>query len=223
MTKCYVCNRKASKLSNLSFHRFPNDEESKQKWLDIIGKSESISKRSTVCSLHFTEDCFRYGLVYGMRRLKEGSNPSIYLNETPDETEILNKLHTSSVSQTLDEVVNKFRIDEFKKSNSDDENSDVVQSPKLKAQTKRSLKRNEFNAPRTKISVNLTWDEIISGPDGGKKYWEHTQRELIAKKKRIKTLELTLRRMREKLLNVQTSIKELKENPYVAVYVENDK
>lgn len=93
-------------------------------------------KRSTVCSIHFTEDCFRYGLVYGMRRLKEGSIPSLFLNETSADTIMLNKLHKTSVSQTLDEVINKFRYE-----NTDDEESDEHSVTFLPVKLKTNHKR----------------------------------------------------------------------------------
>lgn len=83
--------------------------------------------------------------------------------------------------------------------------------------------KEESSAPKREIKLNLTWDKIISAPGGGRRYWEYAQGELITRKKRIKTLELTLQRMKQKLLNVQATICELKDNPYVAVYVQGDK
>ncbi|CAH0399626.1 unnamed protein product [Chilo suppressalis] len=59
---------------------FPSNEELKLKWLDILGKSNvSVGKRTALCSTHFEEHCFRYGLVNGTRILRDGSLPTLNL------------------------------------------------------------------------------------------------------------------------------------------------
>ena len=99
----------------------------REKWLEIIGKNDlPPGKRTTVCSLHFTEDCFRYGLVYGMRRIKEDAIPSLYLQETEEESEMLNQLHRSSVNETLEEVINNCHTENSEASGVDGNSARVL-------------------------------------------------------------------------------------------------
>ncbi|XP_045782988.1 uncharacterized protein LOC123879365 [Maniola jurtina] len=82
---CYICKWRADKLPRRSFHKFPYDEAEKQKWLDIIGKSNvSLGKRTSICSIHFDKTCFRYGLVNGRELLRQGSLPTIQLTRPPE-------------------------------------------------------------------------------------------------------------------------------------------
>ncbi|XP_034838741.1 THAP domain-containing protein 1-like [Maniola hyperantus] len=82
---CYICKWRADKLPRRSFHKFPYDEAEKQKWLDIIGKGDvSLGKRTSICSIHFDQTCFRYGLVNGRELLRQGSLPTIQLSRPPE-------------------------------------------------------------------------------------------------------------------------------------------
>ncbi|CAH0728571.1 unnamed protein product, partial [Brenthis ino] len=79
---CFLCKWRSDKHPQRSYHKFPSNNELKQKWLDILGKSNvSVGTRTTLCCLHFKEDCFRYGLVYGRKVLKDGSLPTLYLTK----------------------------------------------------------------------------------------------------------------------------------------------
>lgn len=77
---CLVCKYRGDQIPRRSFHRVPPNEEQRKKWLEILGKSnDGVGSRAIICSRHFEESCFRYGLIYGRRLLKEGSLPSLYL------------------------------------------------------------------------------------------------------------------------------------------------
>ena len=59
-----------------------------------------------ICSLHFTPDCFRYSIVKGKRFLKEGSCPSINLENKQEKdcnTKTVVLEGTPSVSTLIDE------------------------------------------------------------------------------------------------------------------------
>ncbi|XP_018365043.1 PREDICTED: THAP domain-containing protein 1-like [Trachymyrmex cornetzi] len=75
---CWVCKWRGDKEPKRSFHKFPSCENERKKWKHILGINVVLGARTTICSLHFTEDCFHYG-VHGRRLLKEGSFPSLYL------------------------------------------------------------------------------------------------------------------------------------------------
>lgn len=81
MVYCCVpfCKSKRGKAVGVSFHEFPTTTI-RQKWLKAIrrrGTTTAIwcpSDRSTVCSLHFTDDNYRPGLK--LKRLKTDAVPS---------------------------------------------------------------------------------------------------------------------------------------------------
>ncbi|XP_030033898.2 uncharacterized protein LOC115450068 isoform X3 [Manduca sexta] len=83
---CFLCKWRGDKFPRRSYHKFPSNAEMRQKWLDIMGKSNvSIGVRTSLCSIHFDEDCFRYGLVNGRRILKDGSIPTLHLTNDKQE------------------------------------------------------------------------------------------------------------------------------------------
>lgn len=62
----------------------------KQKWLNIIGKSEAcIGSLTSLCGLHFEEDCFLRELVNGRIALKDGSLPTLHLGNNRKENQNL--------------------------------------------------------------------------------------------------------------------------------------
>ncbi|XP_050672060.1 uncharacterized protein LOC126970216 isoform X7 [Leptidea sinapis] len=80
VNRCFLCKWRTDKYPQRSFHKFPSNNELRQKWLDILGKSNvDIGRRTSLCNLHFEDDCFRIGLVYGRRVLKKGSLPTLHL------------------------------------------------------------------------------------------------------------------------------------------------
>ncbi|XP_008548282.2 uncharacterized protein LOC103571775 isoform X1 [Microplitis demolitor] len=81
---CFVCKWRGDREPRRSFHKFPADINERQKWLDIIGSNKSVGKRTSLCSIHFENNCFRYGSVVGRKILNTGSLPSLYLTKTPD-------------------------------------------------------------------------------------------------------------------------------------------
>ena len=75
---------KKTKGSDISYHRFPNDQQMRRTWLRWI-RRENLSKANScyACSAHFTPDCFEGPLkeLFGMKgkkTLKPGSVPSIF-------------------------------------------------------------------------------------------------------------------------------------------------
>ncbi|XP_018371877.1 PREDICTED: THAP domain-containing protein 2-like [Trachymyrmex cornetzi] len=76
---CWVCKWRGDKEPKRSFHRFPSNENQRKKWEHILGINNVVlGARTTICSLHFTENCFHYS-VDGKRLIKEGSFPSLHL------------------------------------------------------------------------------------------------------------------------------------------------
>lgn len=70
--------------------------------MDILGKSNvSIGTRTTLCCLHFEEDCFRYGLVYGRKVLKDGSLPTLYLTKGDRKGQTIKSIDLKSPIESL--------------------------------------------------------------------------------------------------------------------------
>ncbi|XP_075554850.1 uncharacterized protein LOC142587600 isoform X5 [Dermacentor variabilis] len=75
---------------NVVFHYFPSDDDLRKAWTEFVqavrGASWTPGRRSQVCSLHFSSDCYLYNMQYcadfGLptRRnyLKKGSVPTLY-------------------------------------------------------------------------------------------------------------------------------------------------
>ena len=85
MVYCCVpfCKNEECKVTGVSFHQFPNNEELREKWLKAISRQGTEknskwqpSKKSVVCSKHFENYCF--SISTKNRRLLPNSIPSIF-------------------------------------------------------------------------------------------------------------------------------------------------
>ena len=72
VTSCCVphCTNRSSKISSISFHRFPlSNKALSQKWLNNIKrKNFNPSRSSFVCAAHFTEQDFKSDLTYSKKK-----------------------------------------------------------------------------------------------------------------------------------------------------------
>ncbi|CAH2217758.1 jg3142, partial [Pararge aegeria aegeria] len=69
--------------NGITFHRFPSNPETKEKWTTATGRGPvwRPGKRSTVCSVHFTDNQFRPRL--NSRRLFDWAVPTLQLPVIP--------------------------------------------------------------------------------------------------------------------------------------------
>ncbi|XP_049526754.1 THAP domain-containing protein 10 isoform X2 [Dermacentor silvarum] len=75
---------------NVVFHYFPSDDDQRKAWTEFVqavrGTSWMPGRRSQVCSLHFSSDCYVYNMQYcadfGLptrrKYLNKGSVPTLY-------------------------------------------------------------------------------------------------------------------------------------------------
>ena len=84
------------------------------------------------------------------------------------------------------------------------------------------MKEESGVVKKKKLQLKLTWEQILCAPCGGKKYWESAQLELNRRKRQVECLQHTIRRTKKKLVELQTTINDLKENPFVAVYIQEE-
>ena len=68
MSNCSVAScrnyRRSTALNkkDISYHRFPKNEDIRQKWLKAVQPSKPITENHYVCSVHFLEDDFERNL-----------------------------------------------------------------------------------------------------------------------------------------------------------------
>lgn len=73
---CSNSGRKPDCIGKISFHRFPiNDPILLKKWMINIKRDFVPTKHSSLCSLHFEDDCFVYNKC-GRRSLKTDALPT---------------------------------------------------------------------------------------------------------------------------------------------------
>lgn len=75
----YVLCQPSQNLYNV--YRIPTDEQMRNKWFSIIGRTVSY-KGARVCSDHFTENDFHEMSLYSrIRRLKSTAIPSVFIKQ----------------------------------------------------------------------------------------------------------------------------------------------
>ena len=74
--------------TGVRLHRFPKDEQQRQKWADLCNRRTPISANSRICSLHFMDSDYEKNLMYELLgipvpkntvRLKDGALPTLRL------------------------------------------------------------------------------------------------------------------------------------------------
>ncbi|XP_044752970.1 uncharacterized protein LOC123312543 isoform X2 [Coccinella septempunctata] len=93
MPQCAIltCNNthRRTKGGNVRYHRFPGDNKTRMRWIELCGKTVSNSSTARVCSHHFSKVCYERDVQHELLglpsrcRLKKGAVPDINL---PDQT-----------------------------------------------------------------------------------------------------------------------------------------
>lgn len=84
-----------TKGGNVRYHRFPGDDETRLRWIDVCGKTVSNSATARVCSHHFSQACYERDVPHELLglpsrcRLKKGAIPDINLPFGPSKEDIL--------------------------------------------------------------------------------------------------------------------------------------
>ncbi|XP_043483301.1 uncharacterized protein LOC122511846 [Leptopilina heterotoma] len=74
---CIVCKGKAEGRPELMFHKFPKNEDLRKIWMRNMNIERELSKSSRLCSIHFSQKCFKPTFYTGNPRLIEGAIPTI--------------------------------------------------------------------------------------------------------------------------------------------------
>lgn len=83
MLICIVCKYKKSLTDSVSFYQFPKNDDIRQQWIAAIGLENlatQLKKSSQLCSQHFEDDCFFYKLGGDKKRrfIKSDAVPIIF-------------------------------------------------------------------------------------------------------------------------------------------------
>ena len=61
----FGCYSSYHKKENITFHKFPKDEELKRQWIQLCKRADQINvKNARVCSLHFEPAAYKRNLMY---------------------------------------------------------------------------------------------------------------------------------------------------------------
>uniref|UniRef100_A0A1B6DLM1 THAP-type domain-containing protein n=1 Tax=Clastoptera arizonana TaxID=38151 RepID=A0A1B6DLM1_9HEMI len=115
------CNNSTkNNIANLSFHRFPKDDDLRKRWVKSMNRDNSsqIHKYSFLCSNHFEPSCL-IKWNNGITNLKHGSVPTIFSIESKTTEVITVNEAFTFVGIKVEESENQ--IDSSKETNSDKE------------------------------------------------------------------------------------------------------
>ena len=89
------CSNQSNNNNNVSYHKLPKNEITKNAWIHFIGRKE-LPKGGAICEEHFTEDCFdpshdlKLKLMPGSTRIKRklitNAIPTIFKHRSKPES-----------------------------------------------------------------------------------------------------------------------------------------
>ena len=96
-TTCCVlqCTSNTVKNKNLSFHQFPVEFKTKEKWLDLLGIQKQPLKSLKVCSLHFP------GEKKVLNALPTAAMPSYRQTKSSSQMRMSSKYNTKSLKLSM--------------------------------------------------------------------------------------------------------------------------
>ncbi|KAM0732427.1 hypothetical protein ACS0PU_001969 [Formica fusca] len=146
VTSCCLCSKECIPFNpQRSFHRIPTDEQIRNKWFSIIGRTVSY-KGARVCSDHFTEnDFYKVNLYSRIRRLKSTAIPSVYIKQ--------NRKDKKKESSTLQET--NMNVSEIDESQNDSEIESQNEKDAIYDNTKNCEVNNTKNDVESKKSENV--------------------------------------------------------------------
>uniref|UniRef100_A0A2S2NTZ3 THAP domain-containing protein 2 n=1 Tax=Schizaphis graminum TaxID=13262 RepID=A0A2S2NTZ3_SCHGA len=228
MPSCFICGRSRngkSNVKNITFHKFPNNERIREKWLNFVRENNlltnKITKFSVICSSHFDEKNF---INYKRTRLLEkeavpyiiisrakyakvncpefATIPSTSTNEVKTCTSNNSKMSVQSNIKTLVKVSNNIQVDGIipfdECSHNDSTTVNIIQQS-----VKKNVKSSyiEASKPNETDTPNRTFlKHGISALSS----------ELLIKSKKLKLLSQTVRRQRKKIASMKQILLQLK-------------
>ncbi|XP_022823585.1 THAP domain-containing protein 1-like isoform X1 [Spodoptera litura] len=223
--KCCIkgCGMKYDKASGISLHKFPQNEELCQKWLERIG-FENMNpelKVPKVCSRHFPESDFNRTL--GVIRLRDDVVPSIHLvpsKKTHEpalyEIETVNEdaVSTSSIESQPTLPVEHIYIRSEKPSKKTHEPALYeIENVKEEAVSTTSIE----SQPTLPVDHIYIRSEKVQHQPSNLQKNERIQEICIKQRKEIKKLRQRIRRQDQKILKMENIINDLKKRGIIII------
>lgn len=202
---CFLCKWRSDKEPRRSFHQFPVKTNERQHWLDIMGQSNAvIGNRASICMVHFEDNCFRYGLIYGRKYLKAGSCPSLHLvrKEEKENTSAVSSMDVSYSEPSMNTIQQNYTNKTAAKSELS--TVSVQQNYTNKTATKRIGELSESEIPKKKMSLETlpqSFDVLIK--------LQYLENKVKEQKKTISLLKRQICRLKKGRLTMKAHLQKL--------------
>ncbi|XP_044732064.1 uncharacterized protein LOC123294931 [Chrysoperla carnea] len=189
VNSCFLCDRKASRVHNISLHSFPKNTDVRMKWLNACGLTINDDvRRTSVCSRHFKPEDICQSNIFGTVKssIKRNAVPTLYLTN-PLDINTDNKAQPNvSLSELFNENIVNNQAPNFPDNGIVDDNNvleivekspdhfltlnniEVQTSKKSSIDSDGSCKKSDLNQFMEKTISNLSSDDENTVPDQNK-------------------------------------------------------
>ncbi|XP_033216594.1 uncharacterized protein LOC117172612 isoform X1 [Belonocnema kinseyi] len=228
---CIVCKSCSDKRPELIFHGFPKDEELRKTWIENMGITKEISKFSAICSIHFTEECFKSTIISKRPVLIKGSIPTILTEEELMQQESMQDESTSDSMNSNGETQNFHSENMPQQSSSQFKSTIKTENTNIAEEGSNYQILDEFSPPRElqsdsetekmieelqyscrKIRVKgLKWQDFRRLPEILQEmHWTEAQHLIEEQTREIRLLQRKNRRCTQKIENLTLFTKSMK-------------
>ncbi|KAL5239301.1 hypothetical protein ACI65C_006711 [Semiaphis heraclei] len=204
---CFKCLKSMNKNPGMSLHKFPKNKLIRQEWLNACGFCEQdIINNRKICSFHFESNCY----IEGRKTLKPNAVPSKFSklqvtcdhkqhnksNETKSNT-VLIEASTPTVND-ISVLSNETLLTKSPNANSIFET--IIETPKRKRRLCYigDVKTPDFDTPKR-----------------AKVHFKRAKYQVMIQKQKIKRLNETVRRLRKKIVSIESLLNHLKKQNYI--------
>ncbi|CAI6346554.1 unnamed protein product [Macrosiphum euphorbiae] len=207
---CIFCLRSIKLNPGLSLHNFPKDQALRLKWMEACGFSESdIYPKRKLCSVHFEKNCYT-GLNKNV--LKRGSIPTLHIKKKCNETvnaPSTPRVHDLIPVQPTSSIDNSAEIQKRKLDLSPDKiMSEEPSSPILITSNTEVIDTPTHKKRKCFVGGIKTPD--LATPRRAKRHFNRAKLQVMVQRNKIKVLNQTIRRQKNKLSSLEALLKHLK-------------
>ncbi|GAB1867459.1 THAP domain-containing protein 2 [Camponotus japonicus] len=233
MLICIICKYKKSSTDSVSFHQFPKNDKLRQRWISAIGLENlatQLKKSSQLCSQHFEDDCFFYKLGGNKKRrfIKPDAVPTIfgfnYSRKEAAYTEISSNVCIADQDIPKTEPTNKSTssADQIR-SSLQDHRSDINNPNTDCNERNPQLDDRLLESPRKKkhcSSLHFGDCYIQKYPFMAAHKLQITTKTVNDQKRKIRTLQQQVLRLKKKVSDMKSLITELREKQMISEQAE---
>ncbi|XP_033216595.1 uncharacterized protein LOC117172612 isoform X2 [Belonocnema kinseyi] len=198
---CIVCKSCSDKRPELIFHGFPKDEELRKTWIENMGITKEISKFSAICSIHFTEECFKSTIISKRPVLIKGSIPTILTEEELMQQESMQDESTSDSMNSNGETQNFHSENMPQQSSSQFKSTIKTENTNIAEEGSNYQILDEFSPPRELQRLPEILQEM---------HWTEAQHLIEEQTREIRLLQRKNRRCTQKIENLTLFTKSMK-------------